>query len=110
MATLETATIYPGTCLFEGVLLSEGRGTSHPFEWIGAPWADEQRVAANLNALELPGVAFRPTRFIPFNDRMATQLCHGIQVHVTDRRMYKPEKTGDGVLAAFLAEGGEKFH
>jgi uncharacterized protein YbbC (DUF1343 family) len=110
MATLETATIYPGTCLFEGVLLSEGRGTSHPFEWIGAPWVDEQRVAARLNELALPGVYFRPTRFIPFNDRLANQLCHGIQVHVTERRVYKPVKTGICVLAALLAEGGENFH
>jgi uncharacterized protein YbbC (DUF1343 family) len=60
MPTLDTAIVYPGTVLFEGTMLSEGRGTTRPFELTGAPWIDAERFAAQMNALELPGVFFRP--------------------------------------------------
>ncbi|MFA0749702.1 MAG: hypothetical protein SLRJCFUN_000105 [Candidatus Fervidibacter sp.] len=101
MATLETATVYPGTCLVEGTNLSEGRGTARPFEWIGAPFADEDEVAALLNKLNLPGVRFRPHRFIPSASKHAGEVCKGVQVHVTDRNAFRPVRTGLCVLAAF---------
>jgi uncharacterized protein YbbC (DUF1343 family) len=101
MATLETATVYPGTCLVEGTNLSEGRGTVRPFEWIGAPFADEDEVAALLNKLNLPGVRFRPHRFIPSASKHAGEVCKGVQVHVTDRNAFRPVRAGLCVLAAF---------
>jgi uncharacterized protein YbbC (DUF1343 family) len=101
MATLETATVYPGTCLVEGTNLSEGRGTVRPFEWIGAPFADEDEVAALLNKLNLPGVRFRPHRFIPPASKHAGEVCKGVQVHITDRNAFQPVRTGFCVLAAF---------
>jgi uncharacterized protein YbbC (DUF1343 family) len=101
MATLETATVYPGTCLVEGTNLSEGRGTARPFEWIGAPFADEDEVAALLNKLNLPGVRFRPHRFIPSASKHAGEVCKGVQVHITDRNAFQPVQTGLCVIAAF---------
>lgn len=109
MATLETATLYPGTCLFEGVNLSEGRGTPHPFEWLGAPWVKERAVAQRLNALSLPGVVFRPLRFVPWSGPFVGQVCAGVQVHVTDREAFRPVHTGVCALAAFLVEDPERF-
>ena len=90
MPTLETATLYPGTCLIEGTNLSEGRGTTKPFEWIGAPWIDPERWADTLNSLELSGTHFRPVHFTPTFSKYADQDCHGVQVHVTDRDQFKP--------------------
>ena len=90
MPTLETATLYPGTCLIEGTNLSEGRGTTKPFEWIGAPWIDSERWGDRLNNLCLPGVHFRPIHFTPTFSKYADQDCHGVQVHVTDRDQFKP--------------------
>ena len=90
MPTLETATLYPGTCLIEGTNLSEGRGTTKPFEWIGAPWIDPERWANTLNNLDLPGTHFRPIHFTPTFSKYADQECHGVQVHVTDRDQFKP--------------------
>ncbi|MCS7186476.1 MAG: DUF1343 domain-containing protein [Armatimonadota bacterium] len=101
MATLDTATVYCGTCLVEGTNLSEGRGTSHPFEWIGAPFADEDEVAKLLNSLGLKGVKFRPVRFVPATSKHAGEICKGVQVHVTDRNSFSPVRTGLCIIAAF---------
>ena len=90
MPTVETATLYPGTCLIEGTNLSEGRGTTKPFEWIGAPWINPEKWADTLNNLELPGAHFRPIHFTPTFSKYADQECHGVQVHVTDRDQFKP--------------------
>jgi uncharacterized protein YbbC (DUF1343 family) len=109
MATLETATLYPGTCLFEGVNLSEGRGTSHPFEWLGVPWANERAVARRLNDLNLPGVHFRPLRFTPWSGPFANQLCAGVQIHITDRDRLRPVHVGVCTLAAFMVEAPNHF-
>ncbi|MCL4811068.1 MAG: DUF1343 domain-containing protein [Vicinamibacteraceae bacterium] len=88
MPTLDTAVVYPGAVLFEGTQLSEGRGTTRPFEICGAPWLDAQRLAAELNALELPGTWFRPTVFEPTFHKHAGQSCGGCQLHVTDRERF----------------------
>lgn len=104
MATLDTATVYPGACLLEGLLVSEGRGTVHPFEWAGAPWIDEERLEKSLNDLALPGTIFRAIRFIPGDGPFAKQRCAGVQVHVTDRLKFRPVKAGICFVAAIVAQ------
>jgi uncharacterized protein YbbC (DUF1343 family) len=99
MPTLETALVYPGGCLIEGTNLSEGRGTTRPFEWIGAPYLDADRYAAALESLRLPGVRFRPARFQPTFHKWAGRLCDGVQIHVTDARRFKPFLTGLAEIA-----------
>ncbi len=94
MPTPDTARVYPGGCLLEGTNLSEGRGTTRPFEWLGAPYLDAHAYADGLNGLRLPGVRFRPIRFIPTFHKWAGRLCGGVQVHVTDRRRFRPFLTG----------------
>lgn len=85
MPTIETALLYPGLCLLEGTNLSEGRGTTRPFEIIGAPWIDGYELSDRLNAVGLPGVRFRPTWFAPNTSKFAGVTCGGVQVHVFDR-------------------------
>ena len=101
MPTLDTAVVYPGTVLFEGTLLSEGRGTTRPFELVGAPGIQAERFAQQLNALGLPGVFFRPAVFEPTFQKHAKQPCGGCQLHVTDRRAFKPVLTGAALIGAF---------
>ena len=91
---LDTAAVYPGTCLFEGVNISEGRGTTRPFELIGAPELDGRKWARTLNSLGLPGVRFRSCYFTPTFWRYEEQRCGGVQVHVIDRDSYESFKTG----------------
>lgn len=93
LPSLDTATVYPGTCLFEGTLLSEGRGTTRPFEIIGAPWVEPYRWAAALEERALPGVRFRPLWFQPVAHKHAGARCGGVQVHVTDRHALRPVAT-----------------
>jgi uncharacterized protein YbbC (DUF1343 family) len=83
MPTRDTALVYPGTCLFEGTALSEGRGTTHPFETVGAPGID-WRWAEQLNSAGLPGVRFRDTSFVPSFDKFQGTTCGGVQAHLTD--------------------------
>jgi len=90
MPTLGTATVYPGTCLIEGTNLSEGRGTTRPFELLGAPWLDSKRLAESLNRQGLKGVYFRPQAFTPTFSKYKDQLCQGVQVHVLDRDDFQP--------------------
>ena len=97
--TLETATVYPGTCLFEGVNVSEGRGTTRPFEYIGAPWIDARSWASALNVLDLDGAVFRPCHFTPTFDKHQGEPCGGVQVHVTDWDAFKPVEAGLHMLA-----------
>jgi uncharacterized protein YbbC (DUF1343 family) len=92
--TMDTATVYPGTCLVEGTNVSEGRGTTRPFEWIGAPWIDGRKLARELNGLGLGGAQFRPVSFVPAASKYAHQLCHGVQLHVMDRERFRPVATG----------------
>ncbi len=109
MPTPETARVYPGGCLLEGTNLSEGRGTTRPFEWIGAPWLDGVRYASALNALALPGVSFRPTRFEPTFHKWAGRVCEGVQVHVTDRARFRPFLTGLGGIAVARRQARHGF-
>jgi uncharacterized protein YbbC (DUF1343 family) len=100
MPTVDTAVVYPGTCLVEGTSLSEGRGTAKPFEQVGAPWLDGQALADRLEALQLPGVAFRPVWFEPSASKYAGRLCSGVQVHVLERGSFAPVRVGLEILAA----------
>lgn len=99
MPTPDTARVYPGACLIEGTNLSEGRGTTRPFEWIGAPFVEGHELARSLNAEGLPGVHFRPCQFQPTFHKWRGQLCGGVQIHVTDRRRFKPYLTGLALIA-----------
>jgi uncharacterized protein YbbC (DUF1343 family) len=94
LPTPDTATVYPGTCLLEGTLLSEGRGTTRPFEIVGAPWIDAGRWADALNERALPGVRFRPQWFRPVTSKHAGVRCGGVQAHVTDREAFRPVAAG----------------
>lgn len=85
-ATLQAALVYTGACVFEGTNLSEGRGTSLPFELIGAPWVDARALERRLAAQALPGVRFRRCAFTPQFNKYSGQLCHGVQLHIVDRR------------------------
>lgn len=100
MATLDTATVYPGAVLVEGTNLSEGRGTTHPFELVGAPFIDPHRLAATLHAANLPGVRFRPAWFKPVFEKWKDKLCGGVQIHVLDRLRFRPYFTGLALLSA----------
>ncbi len=94
MPTRQTALVYPGMCLLEGTNLSEARGTTRPFEIVGAPWLDAEAAADRANALGLAGVAFRPHVFRPTFHKFAGQDCGGVQLHVTDEEAFRPYETG----------------
>ncbi|MFC0534133.1 exo-beta-N-acetylmuramidase NamZ family protein [Phytohabitans kaempferiae] len=98
MPTPETALVYPGTCMFEGVAsISEGRGTTRPFELVGGPGLDHHW-SDRLNALGLPGVAFREAYFTPTFNKFANTLCAGVEVKVTDQRAFDPVRAGVAML------------
>jgi uncharacterized protein YbbC (DUF1343 family) len=99
--TLDTAVVYPGTVLLEGTNISEARGTTRPFELVGAPWVHAERSSAALAKLDLPGVHFRPASFEPTFHKHAKASCGGCQIHVTDRRTFRPVETGVAVIAAY---------
>ncbi len=94
MPTPDTAVVYPGMCLLEGTNISEGRGTTRPFELFGAPWVDSRKLTAALGARGLPGVHFREAAFEPGFQKYAGKVCRGAQLHVTDRRTFRPVRTG----------------
>ena len=100
MPTLDTAIVYPGMCLLEGTVLSEGRGTTRPFEIFGAPFVDPDRLVTRLHEFRLPGVVFRPLYFQPTFQKHADMICGGAQIHVIDRRRFKSFKTGVAVIKA----------
>ena len=109
MPQLSTATAYPGMCFIEGTNLSEGRGTTLPFEIVGAPWLDGYELAQSLNRLDLPGVRFRSLYFVPSASKHTGQKCSGVQMHVTDRDAFRPVATGLHVIAACRAQAPERF-
>jgi uncharacterized protein YbbC (DUF1343 family) len=94
MPTPETALVYPGMCLLEGTNLSEGRGTTKPFELFGAPWLDAGRLAGDLDREGLAGVRFRPASFVPTWDKHAGVRCHGVELVVHDPTRFSPFRTG----------------
>ena len=109
MPTLDTAFVYPGQCLVEGTNLSEGRGSTRPFEIVGAPFLDGARWAADFAACDLPGVRLRPLSFRPTFHKFAGQSCGGVQLHVTDRRAWRPYRAGIALLATARAQAPAGF-
>jgi uncharacterized protein YbbC (DUF1343 family) len=107
--TPDTAIVFPGAVLFEGTNVSEGRGTTRPFELLGAPWIDGDRLADSMNARGLPGVHFRSVFFEPTFQKHARQTCGGCQIHVTDRTIYRPVATGVALLEEFRRQGPKNF-
>ena len=108
LLTLNSVIAYTGTCLFEGLNISEGRGTDKPFEYIGAPWIDHRKAADMLNGLKLRGVIFEPVEFTPVrkphlgrDPELSGQLCKGIFVNITDRNLVEPYRTGIALVWAF---------
>ena len=109
LPTLDAATVYPGQVILEGTNLSEGRGTTKPFEMFGAPWIDGFVLAKKLNELKLPGVKFREVWFTPTFSKFSGQLCGGCQLHVTDRNAYQPIATTLAILAVVKQTYGDKL-
>lgn len=112
LPTLESVTVYPGQVMLEGTNLSEGRGTTKPFEIFGAPWINGYVLTKKLNALHLPGVKFREVWFTPTFSKYKGTLCSGSQLHITDRAVYHPVATSLMILSTVknLYEGKLKFH
>jgi uncharacterized protein YbbC (DUF1343 family) len=109
MPSPDAALLYIGTCLFEGTCLSEGRGTTRPFEIVGAPWLNPWALAERINRKGLEGIVFRPLYFSPVFSKYAGQVCGGVQLHVIDRRKIKPFACGVKLLMEIRRMGAEKF-
>lgn len=109
MPTVDTAFVYPGQCLVEGTNMSEGRGTTRPFELCGAPWIDARKLAGRLADERLPGVTFRPAWFKPTFQKHAGKTCGGVQLHVTDRKVFQPVRTSLALLHAAREQAGGQF-
>lgn len=109
MPTLDSATVYPGTCFLEGTNLSEGRGTTLPFELFGAPWLDAYTLADCLNDQQIPGARFRPAYFTPTASKHAGEVCPGAQLHVADREAFRPVRTGLAILENCRAMDPDRF-
>jgi len=109
MPTLDTATVYPGMCLLEATNISEGRGTTRPFEIFGAPFIDAEILRRELNDLKLSGVFFRENYFQPTFHKFAGELCRGAQLHVLDRDKFRPFKTGVEIIKRIRQIHGDQF-
>jgi len=109
MPTPDTALVYPGMCLLEATNVSEGRGTTRPFEMFGAPWIDAVEFCQRLNALHLPGVSFRSVQFEPTFHKFAKEVCQGAFIHVTDRAVFKPVLMGVAILQQLFHGYAGKF-
>jgi len=116
MMTLKTAIVYTATCFIEGTNVSEGRGTQHPFEWIGAPWIDGEKLAKELNYYKLPGVKFEPISFTPTDIEKVTvdpkyegEKCGGVYLNVYDREKFEPVKVGVYILYTLKKLYPDKF-
>ena len=109
MPTVATALVYPGGCLLEGTNLSEGRGTTRPFEIVGAPWIDGARLADDLHALALPGMRARPLTFQPGFQKHAGTICGGVQIHVTDADAFRPMATYLALVTLARAQAPDRF-
>lgn len=109
MPTADTALVYPGGCLLEGTNLSEGRGTTRPFEIVGAPWLDGRALASSLDALGLPGFRARPIVFQPTFQKFAKERCGGVEIHPIDRNAFRPVATYVALIALARAQAPDRF-
>ena len=101
-----TALVYPGQCLLEGTNVSEGRGTTRPFELCGLPGLDAVALADRLGGEGLPGVVFRPVWYRPTFQKHAGQACGGVQIHVRDRNVFEPVIAGIAIVKTAFDEAG----
>ena len=106
---IDCALLYPGTCLFEGTNISESRGSTRPFETIGAPWLDADALAETMNAQNHPGLIFRPAAFLPSFSKFSGEFCKGVQIHISDRSKIRPVFAAVSLLQAIRAQNEEKF-
>ncbi|WP_397583052.1 exo-beta-N-acetylmuramidase NamZ domain-containing protein [Sphingorhabdus sp.] len=109
MLSPRTAAVYPGTALFEGTNISEGRGSEKPFEYIGGPFIDGAALAERLNAMGLPGVDFKPVAFTPDFSKYAGQHCHGVWVIPTNSKTFQPFRTGIALVKTVHDMYPDKF-
>lgn len=109
LPTLNSLIAYTATCILEATTLSEGRGTTLPFEVIGAPWVDGNALASELNARELPGVVFRATGFTPSFSKHQGEMCGGVQLHFTNRDAFEPVSTGVHIVHALQNQPDSQF-
>ncbi len=109
MPTFDTALVYPGGCLIEGTNLSEGRGTTRPFEIFGAPWLNETKLANSLNASGLRGFVARPLTFTPTFQKHAGRICAGVQIHVTDPSTFEPVRVYTAAIIAARRQKPDEF-
>ena len=109
LPTLMSAMVYPGQVLWEGTNVSEGRGTTQPFELFGAPYIDMEKISAGLETKKIPGVLFRPVVFQPTSNKWRETPCNGFQIHVTDPLRYRPYKTTLHLLQAIMAHHRDQF-
>jgi uncharacterized protein YbbC (DUF1343 family) len=109
MPTMDTVRVYAGTCLFEGTNLSEGRGTTKPFEMLGAPWLDGSLVSKEINRLGLPGVHIQPLYFTPTFSKHQGELCGGVRLFVQDPTVFQSVKTGLHLLECVQRLYPEQF-
>jgi uncharacterized protein YbbC (DUF1343 family) len=109
MPTLDSATVFPGTVHIEGTQVSEGRGTTRPFEFVGAPYIDAADFERHLQGIGLSGVRFRASNFLPTFQKHGGSVCGGVQIHVTDRQSFKPVVTGVAVVKSCFEMYGESF-
>ena len=109
MPTLETAFVYPGGCLLEGTILSEGRGTTRPFEIFGAPWVEPETLAGLMTRWDLPGCRIRPLHFEPTFHKFAGETCGGVQVHITDPLIFESVATYTAAIGACLQAWPQHF-
>jgi uncharacterized protein YbbC (DUF1343 family) len=109
MPTVETALVYPGGCLLEGTNLSEGRGTTVPFQMVGAPFLRSHELAESLRDAALPGVLARPVSFRPTFDKFSGEICRGVMLHVTDSASFRPVTTYLTLIALARAQAPDAF-
>jgi uncharacterized protein YbbC (DUF1343 family) len=109
MPTLETATVFPGTVHLEGTQMSEGRGTTRPFELVGAPYIEAAEYARRLTAYGFSGVRFRACYFKPTFQKHAGRVCGGVQIHVTERGGFRPVEVGLAIIREARALYGDSF-
>jgi len=109
MPTLDAATVFPGTVHLEGTQMSEGRGTTRPFELVGAPYIDADRFAETLNGRNLPGVYFRSCVFLPTFQKHGGEACGGVQIHVTNRETFQPALSGIAIVKTAFDLYGDGF-
>ena len=107
--TEQSTIVYPGMCLLEATNISEGRGTTRPFENFGAPWMNSWEFSEKLNSLNLPGVYFRPFQFQPTFNKYQNELCEGCFIHVTNRDTFKPFLTGIAIIAETVKQYLDNF-